>query len=85
MSWLKGELRFRNTPLDEAVEEFNRYNAEQLLIVDPTIVKRHIAGVFVARDPESFADSIERSFGIHHEVVETRDGGRVIRLRNGNR
>ena len=37
LSWRRGALVFRNTPLSEVVREFNRYNSVKLVIVDPSI------------------------------------------------
>ena len=37
LAWQRGILVFRNTRLDEAVREFNRYNETKLVVADPSI------------------------------------------------
>ncbi len=37
LAWQRGLLVFRNTRLDQAVREFNRYNETKLVVADPSI------------------------------------------------
>jgi transmembrane sensor len=79
-AWLKGELRFDGQPLEEAVDEFNRYNEEQLVIVDPRIRGVAVGGVYSASDPNTFALMIEHSLGVRHRETYTPDGRRILEL-----
>jgi transmembrane sensor len=80
MAWTRGELQFSGETLDEAVTQFNRYNEKQLQIVDPAIRNRPIGGTFSARDPEGFADMIEKSLDVRHFTKVTEDGTPIIAL-----
>ena len=55
----EGRLVFDDTPIGEAVERFNRYNAIQLHVADARLAQKRISGVFEARRPESFVAFIQ--------------------------
>ena len=80
MAWTRGELRFDHTPLEEVVDEFNRYNREQLRILDPAIRKLAVGGVYSATDPEAFANLNEHTHGVHFKVHAGSDGEPTIDL-----
>ena len=80
MAWTRGELRFDHAPLEEVVDEFNRYNREQLRILDPAIRKLAVGGVYSATDPEAFANLIEHTHGVHFKVHAGSDGEPTIDL-----
>jgi transmembrane sensor len=63
LAWIQGRLWFDRTTLEEAVEEFNRYNRRKLVIEDPAVAGRHIGGAFDATDLDSFVAAL-KSFGI---------------------
>jgi ferric-dicitrate binding protein FerR (iron transport regulator) len=52
-AWTQRKIAFKATPLSEVVEEFNRYNTRQLVIVDPDLKATKISGVFSSTDPDS--------------------------------
>jgi transmembrane sensor len=79
-AWIRGELSFDGESLEEAVEEFNRYNKEQLRVVDPGIRDLKVAGVYHTTDPERFAQMIEHSLGVHSRVRNAADGRRIVEL-----
>jgi transmembrane sensor len=79
-AWLKGELRFDGQPLEEAVDEFNRYNEERLVIVDPRIRGIAVGGVYSASDPYTFARLIEHSLGVSHREAYAPDGRHILEL-----
>jgi transmembrane sensor len=79
-AWLKGELRFDGQSLEEAVVEFNRYNEQQLVIVDPRIRRVAVGGVYTASDPYTFALLIEHSLGVHHRGGYTPEGKPILQL-----
>ena len=52
-SWSTGRLRFRSTPLAEALDEVNRYSVTQIHIADPTLNSVPISGTFEVGDTAS--------------------------------
>lgn len=64
LAWTSGRISFDGETLTEAVHEFNRYNRRHIAIADPTIEKLRIGGLFEATDPESFAATLEKHFGV---------------------
>jgi len=74
LAWTEGQLAFQGETLDDAVQEFNRYNQRQITIADPSILKVQVGGSFSTTDPDSFIAALQRSFGIRVHVEE----------RNGN-
>jgi transmembrane sensor len=52
-SWSTGRLRFRSTPLAEALDEVNRYSVTQIRITDPTLNDVPISGTFKVGDTAS--------------------------------
>jgi len=53
-SWTRRQLVFEDEPLGDVAEEFNRYNAVQIVIRDPALADFKIDGVFSSTDPASF-------------------------------
>lgn len=64
LSWRDGFLVFRDTPLSEAVAEFNRYNARKLVIADPAIADIPIGGNFRWTNTDAFVRLLEQGFDI---------------------
>jgi hypothetical protein len=81
LAWLTGELRFKGEPLEEAVDEFNRYNLERLRIADPRIRALPVYGTYRARDPEDFARRVRQALGVRFEVRTGSRGSRMIDLK----
>jgi ferric-dicitrate binding protein FerR (iron transport regulator) len=52
-AWTQKQIVFNSTPLSDVVDEFNRYNPRQLVIVDPTIANMKISGEFSSTNPDS--------------------------------
>jgi transmembrane sensor len=78
LTWRSGTLTFENTPLAQAVAEFNRYNARKIVIEDPSIAAIEVGGVFRATNIEPFIRLIEDglSIGVREEkerIVLARD------------
>ncbi len=74
LTWRTGILTFRNTPLMEAVAEFNRYNERQIFIEDPGIAAIEVGGVFRSTDLDPFVRLIED--GLSLKV--SRSGDRTV-------
>jgi transmembrane sensor len=64
LAWTAGHLVFQGETLDDAVNEFNRYNQRKLSIADQTIVQQAVGGDFTATDPDSFVAALRKLFGI---------------------
>jgi transmembrane sensor len=64
LSWRKGLLIFDGTTLADAVAEFNKYNVEQIVIRDPSILKLRVNGTFPVHARREFADVAHAVFGL---------------------
>jgi len=58
LSWVSGRMSFFNDPLVEAAAKVNRYSEKQI-IVDPSIAREPIVGVFESGDSERFVRGME--------------------------
>jgi transmembrane sensor len=72
LTWRTGILTFRDTPLADAVAEFNRYNTRQIVIDDPKLGFVKIGGIFRATDLDPFVHLLEEGFHIRSTVEEER-------------
>ncbi len=79
LAWTSGRISFEGETLSEAVHEFNRYNRRRLAIADPAIARIRVGGLFDATDPESFAATLEKHFGVQRMPAVQGDD-EVIRL-----
>lgn len=59
LSWSRGRLVFRNTPLAEVVAQVNRYSPRKLVLVDPALAELPVHGNFVAGDASKVASALE--------------------------
>lgn len=76
-SWTRGRMVFDSDTLNTVVAEFNRYNAEQLVIADPALSGRRITGIFRIDAPESFLALLSSLDDI--SVERNANGSREIR------
>jgi transmembrane sensor len=74
LSWRHNLLVFKDTPLSEAVAEFNRFNVHKLIVTDPTLGSMPIGGRFKLANPEAFVRLLEQGFGIK----ATREGNETL-------
>jgi transmembrane sensor len=80
LAWRERLLVLNDETIEAAVDAFNRRNAMQLKIADPTLAaERIVRGTFQLDEPESFAKRLERS-GLAVIVREQPD---VLRLEPG--
>lgn len=63
-AWTEKRLVFESTPLHEVVEEFNRYNRQQLVIRDPELFDFHVSGVFPSTDSSRMVEFLRQRFGV---------------------
>ncbi|HYM34086.1 MAG TPA: FecR domain-containing protein, partial [Steroidobacteraceae bacterium] len=75
LGWRNGLLVFKHTTLEDAVNEFNRYNREKLLIADPVVARLTIYGTFRTSNLHQFIEVAQAVFGLR---VETRGNTTVI-------
>jgi transmembrane sensor len=84
LAWTAGNISFDGETLTEAVREFNRYNRRHIAIADPAIAQMKVGGSFEANDPESFAATLEKHFGVRR-IPAARGDNNVIRLVSADR
>lgn len=73
-AWLNGRLIFDGTPLIDAAEQFNRYNAVKIRLLSPRLTTIPVGGVFRIGDSLSFARAVAaanhlRLTAARHELV----------------
>jgi transmembrane sensor len=76
-AWLNGRLVFNDTPLGEAVAEFNRYSRIPLRIGTPALQDLRISGVFRGEDAEGFVEALREAYGIQEQQAV--NGARILR------
>jgi transmembrane sensor len=54
LDWQSTRLVFQDTPLEEAIAGFNRFNRRQLTLGDPALKTRRLSGTFRADNLEGF-------------------------------
>lgn len=64
IAWQEGMVEFQGDTLAQAVEEFNRYRANPLVIGDPAIASLAVGGAFRLDRSQDFVDALESGFGI---------------------
>ncbi|HSZ74079.1 MAG TPA: FecR domain-containing protein, partial [Rhizomicrobium sp.] len=75
LGWRHGVLIFEHTSLAEVMAQFNRYNAEKLVIADSDTAKLTVDGTFPVNGVGQFATAAKAVFGVH---VERRGNDFVI-------
>jgi transmembrane sensor len=58
LAWREGNIVLDNDTLAEAVAEFNRYNAQKIVIADPRLKEMRFVGQYRIDQPEQFADAV---------------------------
>jgi transmembrane sensor len=64
LSWRSGYVVFHETPLAQAVAEFNRYNARQIVIRDAGVATIPLTGKFRATHNETFVNLLEQAYQV---------------------
>jgi transmembrane sensor len=67
LSWRTGYIVFRDTPLADAVADFNRYSARKIVIQDPALAGIRIGGNFRTDDADAFLWLLQSGFPIKVE------------------
>lgn len=83
LAWRNGKIDLVGTTIDQAVAEFNRYNARRLVIADADLARQQVDGMFRTNDPEGFAIAIH---GLLDVPVDLSNPGeiRLGRASSGN-
>jgi transmembrane sensor len=63
LAWRDGMVDFAGEPLTTAVEEINRHNRRQIVVDDPVLASRPVVGMFLANDPDNFAETVATALG----------------------
>jgi transmembrane sensor len=80
IAWTQRQLIFEHQPLSEVVEEFNRYNRNEIEIDSIELRRREVTGVFQAKDPTSFLSFLSTIPGV--QIKNRRDGTRIVTVDN---
>ncbi len=72
LAWRTGYVAFQDTPLADAVEEFNRYTARKIVIEDPSIAAILVGGNFRSNNTAAFLDLLQTGFPVAVEESEDR-------------
>lgn len=75
-AWTQRQLIFRNRPLGETAEEFNRYNLAHVEIRSPTLQGREVTGTFRTDDVASFVSLLAGIPGVR--VSGDGSGGYIV-------
>ena len=76
-AWTEGRILFDATPLDQAVDEVNRYSRAKLVLAATDRAADPVSGSFRAGDPEAFAKAASAMLGL--EVDRGQDGALTLR------
>ena len=64
LSWRKGFVTFKGTPLDEVVAEVGRYSQMSIELTDPSMAAIQIGGQFRIGEVDAILASLEQNFGL---------------------
>ncbi len=68
LAWKAPRFQFVETPLETAIEEFNRRNSQKIVLGDPTLRRVPIGGAFRADNVEAFVRAIEITLDLRSET-----------------
>lgn len=72
LSWRTGQLVFRDTPMAEAVAEFNRYNTRKLVVEDAAVEGLRVGGIFRANQLDAFVSLVQQGFPVQARAEDDR-------------
>ena len=75
LAWKDNWLWFSDETLAEAVERFNSYNTEQLILADPRLSGMSLGGRFRPTEPDSFVASLKRVFDVRAVRIPASSAG----------
>ncbi|HYM87449.1 MAG TPA: FecR domain-containing protein [Pseudoxanthomonas sp.] len=68
LDWRGGYVTFRDTPLEDAAAEFNRYNTRKIVIGDSAVAAMRVGGNFRWSNTEAFVRLLEQAFPVRAEA-----------------
>lgn len=74
-AWAEGQVYFTDEPLPTAIAEMNRYSAQQIVVVDPTLSRYHVNGMFRAGNLDGFVNALTSYFPID---ASTDEAGHIV-------
>jgi transmembrane sensor len=80
LAWREGLVEFYETPLKDALAEFNRYHPQQLRIADSSLGQRRVSGTFLIGIEAGFIQALEREFNLRLKNSTQMDGTPIITL-----
>jgi transmembrane sensor len=72
LSWQDGNIIFRGESLEDAIAEISRYTTIEFLVVDESLQKVRVAGLFKAGDVLGFLESLRANFDIAYEQTDAK-------------
>ena len=67
LEWREGFLVFDDSPLSQAADEFNRFNARRLELADPGLAQLRVGGNFRWSNLDGFVGLLEQGFPVRAE------------------
>ncbi len=67
LSWRDGYVVFHDTPLADAIQEFNRYNNHKITIADPALDELRVGGNFRLDNSAAFVRLMQEVFPVRAE------------------
>jgi transmembrane sensor len=65
LGWLRGVFVFRHTTLADAAAEYNRYNAEKIMVSDAAVARLTISGTLPVNNVKAFTDVARNFFSLN--------------------
>lgn len=81
LTWRDGYVVFHGTPLADAVQEFNRYNAHKIVLADPSLGSLRVGGNFRLDNSAGFVRLMQEIFPVH---ADSGSGDIVLSRRPGS-
>lgn len=72
LSWRNGYVVFHGTPLVDAIQEFNRYNARKIIIANPSLDQLKVGGNFRLDNSDAFVRLMQEVFPVRAELYTDR-------------
>jgi transmembrane sensor len=70
ISWMSGQLVFKNERLEQVIAEISRYVPARIIIDDPELKDVRISGRFEIGDTDALLEAIEVSFNVQADHVD---------------
>lgn len=71
LAWQSGDIVFVDTPLSEAVAEYNRYLLRKIAIEDGAVGDVRVGGRFTSSDPTDFLQAVSTSLGVRVRATDS--------------